>query len=50
LAIKTNTKALLENLDWETFGHCRVVFYGDYRQRIKDLAKLIGFEVIEKDR
>ncbi len=50
LAIKTNTKALLENLDWQTFGNHRVAFYDDHRQKIKDLAKLIGFEVIEKDK
>jgi len=49
LAIKTNAKALLKNLDWKTFGNHRVAFYGDYRQKIKDLAKLIGFEVVEKD-
>ena len=50
LAIKTNTKALLENLDWETFLHHRVVFYGNYREEFKDLAKLIGFEVVEEDK
>jgi len=49
LAIKTDGKALLENLSWETFGNHRVAFYGDYRQEFKDLAKMIGFEVIEKD-
>ena len=27
-----------------------VVFYGNYRQKFKDFSKLIGFEVVEKDR
>ena len=50
LAIKTDTKALLEHLDWQLFGVHRVAFYGDFREKIKDLATLIGFEVVEKDR
>jgi len=48
--LKTDAKALLENVDWKTFGNHRAVFFGDYRQEFKDLAKLIGFEVVEKDR
>lgn len=50
LAIKTDTKALLRNLDWQTFANHRVVFYGDFREEVKDLATLIGFEVVEEDR
>ena len=50
LAFKTNTKALLENVNPKSFGLHRVVFYGDYRQEFKDLATLIGFEVVEKDK
>ena len=50
LAIEADTEALLRNMDWQTFGVHRVVFYGDYRQKIKDLATLIGFEVAEDDR
>lgn len=50
LAIKTDAKALLENVDWKTFGNHRAAFFGDYRQEFKDLAKLIGFEVVEKDK
>jgi len=48
--LKTDAKALLENVDWKSFGNHRTVFFGDYRQEFKDLAKLIGFEVVEKDR
>ena len=50
LAIKVDARRLLEKVDWKTFGVHRVVFFGDYRQEFKDLAKLIGFEVIEKDK
>jgi len=48
--LKTDAKALLENVDWKSFGNHRTVFFGDYRQEFKDLAKLIGFEVVEKDK
>ena len=50
IAVKTDAKALLENVDWKTFGNHRTAFFGDYRHQFKDLAKLIGFEVVEKDR
>jgi hypothetical protein len=50
IAVRTDAKTLFENVDWKTFGHHRAAFFGDYRQQFKDLAKLIGFEVVEKDR
>ena len=50
LAVKTNAEALLRNLDWKTFGNHRVAFYGDHRRRFKDLAALMGFEVVEDDK
>jgi hypothetical protein len=50
LAIRTDAQKLFENVDWPTFGWHKVAFYGDYRQQFKDLAKLIGFEVVEDDR
>jgi hypothetical protein len=50
LAIKTNTKALLENYDTKTFAYHRVVFYGDFREEIKNIATFIGFEVVEEDK
>ena len=49
LAINTDAEALLENLDWATFGNHRVAFYGDHRKRFKDLATLVGYEAVEKD-
>jgi len=50
LAIDTNAATLFENLDWQVFGDHRVVFYGDHRQKFKDLATLLGYEAVEKDR
>jgi len=50
VAIRTDANALLNNVDWATFGNHRTVFFGDHRQKFADLAKLIGYEVVEKDR
>ena len=50
LAIETDTDALLRNVDWDVFGSHRVVFYGDLRSQVKDLARLIGFDLIEEDK
>lgn len=50
LAIDTDAKKLLQNLDWRTFGNHRVAFYGEHRERFNNLAKLMGYEVVEKDR
>ena len=50
IAVKTDAKTLLENVDWRSFGNHRAAFFGDYRQEFKDLAKLIGYETVEKDR
>jgi hypothetical protein len=49
-AVDTDAKALLKNLDWKTFGNHRVVFFGDWRQQFKDMAELMGYEVVEKDK
>ena len=50
IAVETNTKALLENVNWEIFNQHRVVFYGDFREEFRNLATLIGFEFIEDDK
>lgn len=49
VAVQTDARKLLENLDWRTFGNHRVVFYGDHREHWTDLAKLHQYEVITKD-
>ncbi len=50
VAVRANAGALLDNVDWTAFGNHRTVFFGDYRQQFKDLSKLLGFGVVEKDR
>jgi len=50
LAIDVDARVVFANLDWWTFGQHRVVFYGDYRQRFKDLATVLGYEAVEDDR
>lgn len=45
---KTNTKALAENWKWRSGWH-RVSFYGDWREEIKKLARLLRLNVIEED-
>jgi len=50
LVIKTDTDAFEKKYDTVTFGVHRNIFYGDLREKIKDLATLIGFEVIEEDK
>ncbi|NQU88236.1 MAG: hypothetical protein HQ541_21010 [Mariniphaga sp.] len=50
LVIKTDVEALLENVNWEIFHQHRVAFYDDFREEFKNLAKLIGFEIVEVDR
>ena len=50
ITVKTNAKQVYENYDFRTFTNHMLLFYGDHRQKIKDLARLIGFEVIEEDK
>jgi hypothetical protein len=45
----TNTKALAKNWRWRSGWH-RVVFYGDWREDLKDFATLLGLQVLEEDR
>ena len=47
VAIKTDGRKLIENVDWRSFGNHRVVFFGDYKRDFEDMARLIGFEVVE---
>lgn len=50
VAVKTNAKQVYQKFDYRAFSNHQLLFYGDHRQKIKDLAKLIGFEVVESDR
>ncbi|MCF7854749.1 MAG: hypothetical protein K9N51_08130 [Candidatus Pacebacteria bacterium] len=49
VAIDTDAEALLNNLDWTTFGNHRVVFFGDYKETFRNLAKLLDYEIVESD-
>ncbi|KXA91223.1 hypothetical protein AKJ57_01985 [candidate division MSBL1 archaeon SCGC-AAA259A05] len=46
---KTNTEALAKNWKWRSGWH-RVAFYGDWREEIKKLARLLSLNVIEEDK
>ena len=50
VAVKTNAKQVYQNFDYGTFTNHQLLFYSDHRQKIKDLAKLTDFEVVEEDR
>jgi hypothetical protein len=50
VAIKTDAKTLLENVRWDYFGHHRVVLFGDHRQQFINIARLIGYDVVEEDK
>lgn len=50
IAVQVNdAESLIRNLD-PLFGIHRVVFCGDHRQTVRDLAELVGFEVVEEDK
>ena len=50
LAVETDAHKLLENVDWKICGNHRVAFFGDYRKDFMDLAELMGYETVQKDR
>ena len=49
LVARTNTDALARNWVWEAGWH-RAILYGDYRQELKELGKLLKLKVIEEDK
>jgi len=49
LCVKTNTIAFEKHYDTVTFGVHRNIIFGDYREKIKDIATIIGYEIIEED-
>jgi hypothetical protein len=50
LVAKTNAKAIYDNYDYRVFGNHICLFYGDFRNRIKEMADLLGFSLIEQDK
>jgi len=55
LAVKTNAEKILHNFNkkttyrGQTLWH-RTLFYGDWREHLKNLAALLGIEVFEEDK
>lgn len=51
LAAETNARAILENWDRKfIFGWHRVSFYGDLKEEIVMISRLLGLEVFEEDK
>jgi hypothetical protein len=50
LVAKVDAKKIQRHVYEDRFGVHRTVTFGDHRERIKDLATLMGYEVIEEDR
>ncbi len=50
LIARANAKSIYENYDYRTFGNHNSCFYGEFREKVKSIASLIGFEVVEEDR
>jgi len=49
LVMKTNSKAFEKNYDDANFGVHRNLIFGDFKEKIKDIATLIGFDIVEED-
>ena len=47
--VSVDAKKLLRYVYPEKYGMHRIATFGDFRERIKDIAALIGFNVIEED-
>ena len=39
-----------QNYGYATFTNHPLVYYGDIREKVQDLARLIGLQVIEEDK
>ena len=47
--VSVDAKKLLRYVYPEKYGMHRIATFGDFRGRIKDIAALIGFNLIEED-
>ena len=47
--MSVDAKKLLRYVYPEKYGMHRIATFGDFRERIKDIAAFIGFKVIEED-
>ena len=44
-----DAKKVFQRANADRNGHHRCATFGDFRERIRDLADLIGFKLIEED-
>lgn len=44
-----DAKNIIKNIYPDVYGVHRVATFGDYRDRLKDLATFLGFTVIDED-
>jgi len=47
--VSVDARKLLRYLHADKYGVHRCATFGDFRDRIKDIATFIGFDVIEED-
>ena len=50
MLVEGDTKKILDNYDWDTFGWHRVTFIGDWKDKFIIGAKILGLEVVEEDK
>ncbi|MFX1320179.1 MAG: hypothetical protein ACFFAQ_00915 [Promethearchaeota archaeon] len=50
MLVEGDTKKILDNYDWDTFGWHRVTFVGDWKDKFIIGAKILGLEVVEEDK
>ena len=50
LVARVNATRIHQNYDYGIFTNHPLVYYGDIREKVQDLARLIGFQVVEEDK
>jgi L-fucose isomerase-like protein len=50
LVVRTNADNIIKNYEYRDFGNHNCLFYGDFRNNVKELASLLGFNIVEMDR
>lgn len=50
LAAESNVRSIMRNWNMDIFGWHRVTIYGDWREKLLNLARLKGMDIYEEDR
>ncbi|HMA62933.1 MAG TPA: hypothetical protein VKP78_09815 [bacterium] len=50
LSVRMNASGFEQNYNTTTFGVHRNILFGDYKKPLQQIAKLIGYNIIEEDR